>query len=125
MSGMTLVDFLRARLDEDEAVAKAAVREEYRHWEGSGPDRYDEGRVYANGEVIVWDEGTPSGECALHIARHDPARVLADVQAKREIISWVTLYVRNLPPGVRADGIIRRLAVVYADHPDYQPEWTP
>jgi hypothetical protein len=51
-----------------------------------------------------------------HIARHDPARVLADVEAKRRIVEWDAEQ-----PVDR--GVLNILASVYADHPDYREEW--
>ena len=51
---------------------------------------------------------------AGHIARHDPARVLAECDAKRRIVER-----RN-----HLDGpTLRALAAVYADHPDWREEW--
>lgn len=62
---MTLVEFLAARLDDDEAVAQRAAR-------------WNEGcRDWAT-------DGEPDWE---HIARHDPARVLREVEAKRRIVA--------------------------------------
>lgn len=81
---------------------------------------------------------------AGHIVRHDPARVLRDVAAKRRILEmWEDpADVAHLPDGV-VDGrdpderdeqiatasvidvIVRDLAAVYAEHPDYRQEWSP
>ena len=63
---MTLVEFLKARLDEDERIAKA----------GSEPG----GPVWPNSDS---ETRTPQME---HARRHDPARVLAEVEAKRRIL---------------------------------------
>lgn len=94
MDGMDdLVQFLRARLDEDEQIAQAAADgladgtsapawhmeepcEGQRHWEVWG----DEGA----GQRLVHGKGRRAE--SVHIARHDPARVLAEVDAKRQII---------------------------------------
>src|SRR5690606_16638086 len=107
-SSMDIVEFLRARLDEDEAVARECVipaqegtyvykpHPELAEWFYDGdeveyvqtpemrahkyPDRYC---------VTVDSEGlTPSveGDIATHIARHDPARVLREVEAKRRVV---------------------------------------
>ena len=45
-------------------------------------------------------------------------RVLAECDAKRRIVSW--WYNDDIP-----DGLLRDLALPYADHPDYQQEWKP
>jgi hypothetical protein len=60
---------------------------------------------------------------AAHIARWDPARVLAECEAKR-------LLLQREPcddTGVGDDPChhLRALAVPYADHPDYREEWRP
>ena len=60
---------------------------------------------------------------AAHIARYNPARVLADIAAKREIVAWVGDYDADLDGS--AWGILGNLAALYADHPDYQQEWAP
>jgi hypothetical protein len=37
-------------------------------------------------EIVVYNESRPDSDQAAHIARHDPARVLAEVEAKRAIL---------------------------------------
>jgi len=115
---MSVTEFLLARIAEDEAAATAAVEFDY--------------------GVSAWcDDGDPVN---AHIARHDPARVLAECQAKRAIIeqadeaSGLDAMVDNdravgprdmeTDPYV-GDVILRHLAGVYADHPDYRQEWKP
>lgn len=78
-----------------------------------------------------------------HVARHDPARVLREVAAKRAILDYDV----EPPNGFRtgntqvrgAEGgtgraprvltvivsIVLDLAVVWSDHPDYDPAWAP
>jgi hypothetical protein len=117
----TLAGFLAARLDEDEAAAKAWL-----------------------------PFGNPDAAAREHIARHDPARVLREVEAKRAIIGEQTsdhapveseyggLTCRTCvawqdDEGVHEFGIsiperwpcrvARAAAAVYSDHPDYDPEW--
>jgi len=152
---MTIVDFLMQRIAEDEASARAAVGND-------GPPTWlpdDADGVYGVRPDVDWDEvcqshtyGVPN-ECefnptacgisitddqvleharARHIARHDPARVLADCEAKRRIVG---LHERrpDWPDcqecGDRDDikpwpcSTLRLLALPYADHPDYRPEW--
>lgn len=130
MSG--LVQFYRARLDEDASVALLGG-EDVETWsvDGSGGittvSEYP--RVAARCDALDW-------ETQDHIARHDPARVLADVAAKRAIVDAFVEYRDELAgaPGAemrdvgRMEGLeeaVRHLAAVYADHPDYDQEWTP
>lgn len=107
---MTLVEFLTARLADDEAIAQRAVR-------------WNEGcRDWAT-------DGEPDWE---HIALHDPARVLREVESKRQIIaSYVGLDAQAKYPdheGGMADGLyfaIACLALPYSDHPEYDETWKP
>lgn len=132
-----LVEFLRARLDEDEQAARAA---------GDGPwtvrdHTADTVAIYdSRREPVVYDEGRPSSDQMEHIARHDPARVLAEVDAKRRIIDLYEPYHWHGPaaptspnPRDHVEDIEacrtcvtnRLLALPYRDHPDYRPEWVP
>jgi hypothetical protein len=64
-----LVEFLRARLDEDERIARAAGGDG--HWTAE--------------DIAVYGERLdPTGR--VHMATHDPARVLAEVEAKRGLL---------------------------------------
>lgn len=138
-----LVTFLRARLDEDEAIANAARHSKEGRWQrGTTPDK--EGRVYADcgvfsvsdepidtsgwrfdNDYVVYDEGAPSEEEAEHIARHDPARVLREVAAKRAILDARRQQIELDDPEVwiAGDVLLFTLAAVYADHPDFDPAW--
>ncbi|MCT9092817.1 DUF6221 family protein [Streptomyces sp. ASQP_92] len=114
-----LVQFLRDRLDEDAEAAGTAT---------PGPWHADGGSVYATHPT---DEVVSYTDSAEHIARHNPARVLADIEAKRQILD---LHVAE--PGQHPDfcghdkhelpcPTLRLLALPYADHPDYREEWRP
>jgi hypothetical protein len=136
-----LVQFLHDRLDEDESIAREAAHYEAGHWttkDGYPVSVADELPEAADTfeRVVVFDEGSPSEEQAAHIARHDPARVLAEVAAKKRILD---LYDAAHSDAVRdaigidsQDGTIsaitaalQYLATVYADHPDYNEAWRP
>lgn len=134
MSG-DLIHFLRDRLDEDEQIAQdaaglAAVR---RHWTRQALSCVVDA---TDGGLIVYGEGAPTSEQAQHIARWNPARVLAEVAAKRQIIDGVTA--RLDPTGddggwtsvefetdEMAGETLRLLALPYADRPGYREEWRP
>lgn len=61
---------------------------------------------------------------AEHIARHDPARVLAECAAKRAIVeSLLDLLVSGGPSHHHYRHMLRTLAAVYADHDQYQEAW--
>lgn len=106
---MTLVEFLRARLDEDERAAQAGQ----------------------HSQVVAMVARQSGKRNALNFwYRHDPARVLAEVDAKRRIVDellWLEGNANNEP--VVADYcapiILRLLALPYADHSDYDSAWRP
>lgn len=83
-----LAAFLLARIAEDEAVARAAGEGE---WSAEGRDVW---RVSPIATVTIvygipeHESGAQTHEIGQHIARHDPARVLAECEAKRRIVEW-------------------------------------
>jgi hypothetical protein len=122
-----LVQWLRAQLDEDERIARAAIgvyESSGRWWEdarfGSDGTVGDE-----RGTVVVYRTGVGRQQ-ATHIARHDPARVLREVEAKRILIAE---HDREWCPHCMDDpnGCPTRRAWVlpYADRPGYREEWKP
>jgi hypothetical protein len=77
---------------------------------------------------------TPAArDLAHHIARHDPARVLVEVEAKRRILDTyeeaTNFYrVHVAAPAGEVHGLwtaIQWLALPYADQPGYRDEWRP
>jgi hypothetical protein len=133
---MTLVEFWLARLDEDARAAQAAQ---------PGPWNPDGGSVYASHPT---DQVVTYTESAGHIARHDPARVLVEVDAKRRIVAeyqasvseWRALTSGDCewkrgesgPELQRLTGrllglelAVRHHAAVHAEHPDYDEAWRP
>lgn len=113
---MTITEFLTARLDEDEAVARAA---------SPGPWSAEDEEVKAVDDITVCDAFALSSPqtraTAEHIARHDPARILAEVASKRAIVEEAGQF--GLREGVMSFMALCHLATVYADHPDFQAEW--
>lgn len=134
---MDLVDFLRARLAEDERLAKAAISDARTppNWRGvQGPGRWiTDGPVVVGDDMTIYDEGGHDEAQAEHIARHDPAHVLADVEARRRIVEHcsATIGAAGEPPGIDHDDIpaiervLRLLALPHADRPGYRAEWKP
>lgn len=136
-----LVEFLTARLAEDEQIARAAAARAS-DWHSSkgnvgGGGEFtdlgdpDEEQYWHGDEVIVYDEGWPLVDEATHIARHDPARVLREVEAKRALIESLRSYIQYVETyenGVDADGELadklKPMAAIYSDHPGYDPKWS-
>lgn len=143
---LTLTDFLMARITEDEALAIAAssdVEDDDGVWSVSEWEFMAE-RVEGRG-ITIYDEGGHDVDQARHIARHDPARVRAECEAKRQIVGEHPLHDAGLPnvPAMwccatcgsddGAGGLVgewpcptlRALALPYDDHADYLREWRP
>lgn len=153
-----LVTYLRARLDEDEAAARAAdVKQGDPHWWVSpvlaAPGRYTVRSATSRPIARVEDVGDDfrpadpgSGPRSIldgraasdHIARWDPARVLAEVAAKRRILDrhsgdhlcpvpqdpeWVRYVGCERIVMTYPCGDVLDLAQPYADRPDFRREW--
>ncbi|MBM4553967.1 hypothetical protein GS466_24875 [Rhodococcus hoagii] len=126
-----LVEFLRARLDEDEQTATAATSATFGEdptWtsKDDGTGEQTHGYVMADHTAICGHDGDDVLlPVADHIARHDPARVLREVEAKRRILDLAGEISRSGAEFAEQDyrTLTRSLAAVYSDHPDYQQEW--
>lgn len=135
---MDLVTWLRAQLDADEQVALPAA-EAGAEWEADERGRVEVANPVSDSTAfeytVVFDEGSPSGAQAAHIAWWDPARVLRELEAKRAILDLHHEYVGVCAYCVNARGehqrepwpcpTFRLLALPYADRPGYRPEWAP
>jgi hypothetical protein len=145
-----LVAFLRARLDEDEGAARMAAapawflgsteHDDKRSVRYTGPSTLHPGQEW---DYFIADHVDLAD--ANHMARHDPARVLREVAAKRAILArhrpWWDDYVDGdgieratrecrecRPPGTPDNWpcyTIKVLAAVFSDHPGYRDEWKP
>lgn len=118
-----LVAFLRARLDEERALADLAA--------ANVRDNPFWGNDWAQG--MTGGMGGPGGDLG---AVFSPDRVMADVQAKRAILDLLELTADALPRETLqpeyAQGYVNalrwtslHLAAPYADHPDYDERWRP
>lgn len=127
-----IVEFLTARLDEDEAAAEAAsyyvMRERWHAIEW-----YD-GEFSADGRTVYVDihglAGTPithggalRREDGEHIARHNPARVLAEVKAKRRMLELAIEMIKDEEFRAAGTTLMCNLAAPHDQHPDYDPAW--
>jgi hypothetical protein len=124
-----LIAFLRARLAEDEAAAQAASDGPWMPWHGRP------GLGLGHLEFGIALPGQGSGSLAAiatelwldaeHIARHDPVRVLREVEAKRAIVDEIERELADDPTSETDRWRLSVLAAVYRDHPDYRQEWAP
>ncbi|PTR30604.1 hypothetical protein C8K36_102456 [Rhodococcus sp. OK519] len=130
-----LIDFLHARINEDEQTAKEAIESER---SGNGTWRAkDDGTgtglwgyvMSGHYPICGHDIGDVRMAHADHIARHDPARALREVEAKRRVLTRAQelhddpfdndLWTEYLT------GVLPAMAAAYSNHQDYNPEWTP
>jgi hypothetical protein len=106
-----LVAFLRAVLDEEAAAAGALAR-----------DYGDYGWSMICASVTAEDMHGETEDAARHIARWDPARVLAEVEAKRALIDYC--YPTRIPALQNVVYmVILHLAQPYASRPGFRDEW--
>lgn len=155
-----LIAFYRARLDEDEQAARWAVRESSfrerglgEEWEvvRTGPEMRElviqtRPKAFRPHRVVGGLDPLLDETVAAHIARHDPARVLREVEAKRRIldehyVAQGTVGGQALMVCTRCSDYIDRgeifkaeaapcktlklLALPYADVDGYREEWKP
>lgn len=145
-----LAAWLLAQIEADEATARAA---------GEGEWFADHREVYRSSPIQVLEivtegrssdmpSGCESPEIAAHIATHDPARVLAECEAKRRIVEMHAVVElkdwRSLDGGYPTCTVshacetcgtyseypeawpcdtLRALALPYADREGYRQEW--
>ncbi|MFJ7748697.1 DUF6221 family protein [Arthrobacter sp. NPDC097144] len=95
MSGMTITEFLLARIAEDEATV-------------AYPSEYERAGGYEYADVGAMNE----------VLTVEPARVLAECAFKRWLIGTYS-------GTREAYVMFRAMATVYSDHPDYQKDWAP
>lgn len=132
--------FVLDRLAEDEAAARAATsgpweQRTYNYRDGSSTWElvhvHDPMLHPANVLKATSEDWPPTPADASHIARHDPARVLAQVAAHRDLVELATSLLDlhgmgdpKVPTDVGGD-VLRILASAWADHPTYQSDWRP
>jgi hypothetical protein len=143
-----LIPWLRAQLDEDERVARAATAARWWHNPGKAwldPAAFEAFDLSKGEEFVGYGESPLSGCVAAtgpashaqsmadaeHIALHDPARVLAEVDAKRRILALHDEQhdcdgdPRSYADPYEGCRTLRLLALPYADRPGYREEWRP
>lgn len=137
---MNVDQFLLARLDEDEQVARAI---DSKQLDSGWSARYNQFGLantppgwYITPHIgLAYEE-----ESARHIARFNPGRVLSEIEAKRRLVEkfrvndcgWggLTSPVHwDELPNARAGAnyalwdVLRVLCIAYSDHPDFVPAW--
>lgn len=136
---MTITGFLLAQIAEDEAAARAATLGEW-WYDPTKVNSVDRGEAVFAGQrglhaVTVASTGPADDPASMadaaHIARHDPARVLAECEAKRRIVELHAEYADfgdcstcgDVPQVEYPCETLRVLASVYANRPGFDPAW--
>lgn len=145
-----LAAFVRERLDEEREAAERTQPGPWIAVPATMPGEMEirhqmpDGRPDVAAAVATTHGLYCSGADAEHIARYNPARVLAEVEAKRLQIEQTFRYeatidgewgccheaesiARGECPAIPVDGIrmLRLLALPYAEHSGYRSEWSP
>lgn len=122
-----LIAFLRARLDEDEQWALECGGAP---WSAPIPGMvHVDAKAIADNKLALGKLGYVATvlheEDRRHIARHDPARILREVESKRRIIDQHIGYYGTGDDEFLPVQVLRLLALPYMDHPDYREAWLP
>ena len=111
-----LVVWLRQQLDTDERLARAAGWHRWEVREGGDVDAVGNGKTVVVG-ALDYD--------ARHIAEHDPARVLRQVQAHRAILDlYEQTEYGDLARLTALEDVMERLVSIYSDRDGYRQEWS-
>ena len=130
MSTPDMAAYLLERIAEDEQAARGAVSDRPGSWVQGDNDApgWDRDLVYYHSDWSGWTQFDYES-MAAHVARHDPARVIAECEAKRMVVQrcqWVRdhSYAYWGPVGL-AEEVLQHLVRVYAGRLDFPPEWLP
>jgi hypothetical protein len=132
-----LVTWLLEQVAEDERVAREAIQETTGRWTVRSTD-WGGGRLYVEDDcgAMILHARYPNDPQYPHIARWDPAGVLAECEAKRRRIEHLTSAIADWRAG-RHDSQDRETAIedfstalkleafAYAGRPGYREDWKP
>jgi hypothetical protein len=127
-----LITWLRKQLDDDDRVAQGAlhpdavnpgswITEHHNSEYHDEPNRChiaeDKGGHYWS---VAHEVFVPNAE---HMARWDPARVLAEVDAKRERLTWIEGELGDDPTDEAAQWLAKLEGMPFAGRPGWREEW--
>lgn len=136
-----LVAFLTARLDEEQAALES-IEDHSEPWRGEWVIKAGTLYTYNGWCLAVMPRDHPWNPQVLeHVVRWDPARVLAEIAAKRAVLGLYAAEVREKAerdaragvfPGhdhihrgclEALETVIGHLVDAYVDHPEHPKEW--
>lgn len=112
---MTIVEFLLARIAEDEA--ELGVLASGVHDDSAGPNGLGWGDVGAISDVLTVSHRRATAECEAKRRIIDASRYVEAGGGSAEIVmfdGW---------PRAGVPSVLASLALPYADHPDFDPAW--
>ena len=155
-----IVAFLKARIDQDEATAGSPRTWKVDHHDCAEPEwdpcteqpcpyaaacaegTCGHASVVGSDGMRIYPEGGHTALEAEHIARHDPARVLREVEAGRKLLDLyeraksyrnqvfaqpeprsISSEMRAVTQMMALEQVLKLRAAVYSDHPDYDQSW--
>ena len=129
-----LIEFLRARIDEDERIALATQTCNCGRCEMPLAWTIDDDGIDPLGVGLrhTVAPGYLNPEQGAHIVHQDPDRTLREVEAKRRILEftleqvrWIDEYTHTpYAEGAEID-LLESMAWPYSDHPEWREEWRP
>lgn len=131
MTGMDeLIAFVRAQLDEDERVARSAAASQGQRWWGNVPPgtghphtvRREDTRQLV---ILTRSDNADPVAAIQHIALWDPARALAEVEAKRQLLDDLVRELGDDDTNETARWYVQLLALPYAGRDGYRESWRP
>ncbi|MFJ5644019.1 DUF6221 family protein [Streptomyces sp. NPDC093223] len=128
-----LMQWLGEQLDEDERIARAASGEEWGAVLPTQPYVISNVAAHeANRTLLTVGRiaAVERAEDRAHITEHDPARVLREINAKRDLLRFaegIHDHHATFATGVyaRLEQTLRLYAATYADRPGYREDWRP
>lgn len=133
---MSVVDFLLARIAEDEASARSVIDCEYAQYKGRWREACS-GVIDTGAPGIEWLIPTADSALSRFIVEQDPDRVLSEALAKRRIVTLhrgdheCSSYNTSIGEDDGCAWIVNggcstlyAIARVYSSHPDFDLEWS-
>lgn len=119
---MNIVEFLEARIEEDEAEARNAIEERARVTPGEGADMGLQSWPDVGVPAVLVGPERILSECAAKRAIIALAQKATEVEQEWDDYEWQGTVERTQP--WTGDAILFALAAVHKDHQDYLQEWS-
>ncbi|MFD0352915.1 DUF6221 family protein [Streptomyces sp. NPDC127110] len=112
-TALAWISFLRARVEDERSLAQVAGAGGW--WEPTGPGIAVDGRIRAR--IFTGSGVQTDHDVAMHVAAHQPHRVLADLDAKERLLDLCEQQGDRLNPALL--DVLVAFAEPFQDHPDH------